>query len=149
MAITLAVSAGDNAVTNTELTVTSALAGSARAFLPLPGDGTGATAAEGATVEFVSSTAAGTIEVLDNRGFHVGFCPGKSTFVAVVRNGAWVKADVADAGVVPSSSMVANGTGATATGSKSPAAVATPATIAGWITRTLPNGTLAYFPYWQ
>lgn len=149
MAVTRALAGTGEQVTNTELTVTSALTKQVQTFLPKPGDGTGATAAEGATVTFISSTAAGAIEILSDQGFHVGRCEGKGNAVAVVQNGAWVMGPALDVISLKAGMVVANGTGATALGSLAPAAVGTVAGTAGWVAIVLSDGTKGYVPFWK
>ncbi len=78
MATTRALAATGEAIEDSELTVTSALAFTVKAFLPAIADGSSTTVAAGYTCT-VAANAAGDIEIVDSVGRRVGLVKAGST----------------------------------------------------------------------
>jgi hypothetical protein len=92
MALTRAIAASGESVTNTENYVSSALTIPVQVYLPVVNAGATTTVAVGDRIEF-ESTAGGSIEVLTAAGRRVGVVPGYGSAIAVAQQGTVQSAD--------------------------------------------------------
>jgi hypothetical protein len=98
MALSRALAADGEQITNTERLVTSALAANVKAFLPAVGDGSGATVAFDATID-VYANSTGTVEVVDVAGRRIGpiIRPGEGRTLQATGNAAqpgWLSQEI-------------------------------------------------------
>lgn len=157
MATVRALAADLEVIINTELVITSALAGWVTAFLPTVGDGTGATVADD-TVITVWANSTGGVYVKDQYGHLVGIVnPGESLLFSAVSFGLGNAANrwsvSSNAERIPlkvGTEELVNGAGAAVTfGAVTPASIATPASVNRWLVVILSDGTLGKIPVWK
>lgn len=112
MATTRALLATAEAITNTELTVTSALAKHIKVFLPLVADGAGATVAEGRSISITQGVVGGSITVLTNLGARVVVVfPGETVSVTAMGDASFSSwTAVIAPGTIGASDLAATGT---------------------------------------
>lgn len=113
MAIARAILATDEAISITEVTVTSALAQHVRVFLPPVGDGTGGTVLEGHAITIRQTVDGGSVNVLSNEGNRVvSLQPGEFRRISALGDAAdsrWVSSDNLPP-IQPSRALATNGT---------------------------------------
>jgi len=157
MATVRALAADNEVIVNTELVITSALAGWVTAILPVVGDGTGATVAND-TVITVWANSTGGVFIKDNYGHMVAAVnPGESKSFSAVSFGLgnlanrWTALDNAEG--IPLKAVteeLAVGAGAAiAFGATTPGGIATPATVNRFLVVVLSDGTLGKIPVWK
>jgi hypothetical protein len=157
MATTRALAGDGEVIVNTELVVTSALAGWVTTFLPTVGDGTGATVADDTYIT-VWANSTGGVFVKDQYGHLIrAINPGESaTFAAVsfgLGNAAnrWAVYDNAER--IPlkavTEELAVGGGAAIAFGATTPAGIATPGAVNRFLVVVLSDGTLGKIPVWK
>lgn len=157
MATSRALAGDSEQVTNTELVVTSALASDVKVFLPVIGDGSGATVADNASVT-VWSNSTGRVEVRDIYGHRIAIVGvGQSvTFTAVsfgLGNVSNFWSATPNSEVIPTKAVteeLAVGAGAAiGFGATTPGTIATPAAVNRFIKVIASDGVPVYIPAWR
>ncbi len=146
MALTRALAATGEAIEDSETTVTSALAGNVKAFLPAIDDGATTTVDDGYQV-LVSANAAGDVEIVDVFGRRVAMVQAGQVkaFLATgdVDRPVWVVTPMVKK-IQISQALAAAGSSTPALGTTGPASSGT----VKWIETNLPDGTIGYIACW-
>lgn len=149
MALTRALAASGEQITNTERTVTSALAVDVVAFLPEIAAGAGATVAEGYTVT-VQANAAGSVEIRDIFGRRIGRVARGEVrqFIAVgdASSNRWLAVAALEQ-LVSGGALATNGAQTPTLGANLPTGAATAS--ANWLRVQLPNGDFGLLCVWD
>jgi hypothetical protein len=157
MATSRALAVDNEVVQNTELVVTSALAGWVSVTLPPIGDGTGATVADNFGVTFWANSTGG-LYVKDQAGRLVASIqPGQSKTFAAISFGLnnlgnyWQALDNSE--VIPTKAvteeLAVGGGAAIGFGATTPGAIATPAAVNRFIKVIASDGVPVYIPAWR
>lgn len=153
MATLRAIAATGETIVNTELTVTSALAGDVDTFLPAIGSGAGATVAAGYQV-IVNSTSTGRVRLLSAKGELIAVVGAGQSNVLIAHGDAtygwwqWVPVETVASLIAAQETAVGAGA-AIAFGATTPGAIATPATVNRFIKMIASDGLPVYIPGWR
>ena len=150
MALTRAIAASGEVVTNTELTVTANIAGKNVVYLPAIGNGSGGTAAAQATIGFVNAHASATLEILDANGARVFYLLPQSEVMLKAHGdatyGFWEPQSVPSSLTVKAAQVGTNGSVTPTLGANGPAGMTAAST--GWLKIVDANGVAKYIPTW-
>jgi hypothetical protein len=154
MALTRAIAASGEQISNTELTVTNALTVNAVVFLPGIKDGSGATVAESAVVTIYNNGTA-YLEVLDSFSRRVYImAPGEATQFdakaqvtsALDLANTWLARPYQEALSFKASQIGTNGAVVPTLSSNGPTSMT--AASAGWLKIVSADGVARYIPFW-